>query len=144
MRESQAVHSSLRAFSPEAQIPRENIQRKEVSAQISVLQNSEQSFSLDRNGFIVLGFQNKHNEVDWGDEARLKDVHYPSVVAEVEHVLPEARCIALHHQFSPKRRDRLVFCLPGLLYSRYEDDTLRSLTQRDKTTPTANHPGRLT
>lgn len=132
------------AFSPEAQIPRDNIQRKEESVPISDLRNSEQSFSLDHNGFIVLGFQNKHNEVEWGDEARVKDLHYPRVVAEVEHVLPEARCIALHHQVGPKRRGRIVACLLGPLYSSCDDDTFRSLTQREKTTHTANRSGRLT
>ncbi|KAI9861754.1 MAG: hypothetical protein M1813_005103 [Trichoglossum hirsutum] len=84
------------AFTPEAQIPRENIQRKEVPVSISDLRGSEKLFSLDRNGFTVLKFQDKH-EADW-DETRVKDLHYSKIMSEIERDIPEARCIALHHQ----------------------------------------------
>ncbi|KAH0558785.1 hypothetical protein GP486_004575 [Trichoglossum hirsutum] len=92
------------AFTPEAQVPRENIQRKEVPVSISDLRGSEKLFSLDCNGFMVLEFQNKH-EVDW-DETRVKDLHYSKVVSEIERDIPEARCIALHHQI---RKRHLLF-----------------------------------
>jgi hypothetical protein len=101
------------AFTPGAQIPRENIQRKEVPVSISDLRGSEKLFSLDRNGFMVLEFQDKH-EVDW-DETRVKDLYYPKVVSEIERDIPEARCIALHHQVSSRRRSRPNFHLSELL-----------------------------
>ena len=90
------------AFTPEAQIPRENIDRKERSVPISDLRNYEQIFSLDRNGFMVLEFQDEHDEVDWSNETRVKDMHYSRVISEVERVLPESRCVALHHQVSSR------------------------------------------
>jgi hypothetical protein len=100
------VKPYILVFTPEAQIPRENIERKEVSVSISDLHDSEQSFSLDRNGFIVLEFQEaKHDsEVDWGNETRAKDVHYSKIVSEIEGALPETRYITLHHQINSKRR----------------------------------------
>ena len=42
------------AFTPEAQIPRDNIQRTEVPVSISDLRGNEERFDLDLNGFRVL------------------------------------------------------------------------------------------
>jgi len=92
-----AVKPYSLAFIPEAQIPRENIERKEVSVSISDLRDSGQLFSLDRNGFTVLEFQDKDDEVDWDNKERVSDMHYPKVVSEIERAIPGARCIVLHH-----------------------------------------------
>ena len=86
------------SFTPEAPIPRQNIERKEVSVLISDLRGSEQLFSVDRNGFMVLEFQDQYQEADWDDETSVRAVHYPKIVSEVERAIPEARCIALYHQ----------------------------------------------
>lgn len=88
------------AFTPQVPIPRENILRKEVSVLISDLRNVEQPFSLDRNGFTVLEFQEKHEDIDWNDETKVKEVHYPKIALQIELALHEARCIPLFHQVS--------------------------------------------
>lgn len=92
------------AYTPEIQIPRSNIERREVSVSISDLRGSEQLFSLNRNGFRVLEFQGPYNDVDWDNKTSVKEVHYLEIVSKIEHVFPEARCVALHHQVSSKRR----------------------------------------
>lgn len=92
------------AFTPVAQIPRENIQRTEVSVSVSDLRGSEPSLSLHRNGFQVLEFENIHDEIDWDNNTDVQTVHYPRISSEVERILPGARCIALHHQVSSGHR----------------------------------------
>ena len=92
------------AFTPEAQIPRDNIERREVSVSISDLRGSEQLFSLNHNGFMVLDFQGPYDDADWTNKTSVKEVHYPKIVSEVERVFPEARCVALLHQVNSKRR----------------------------------------
>ena len=90
------------SFIPETQIPRNNMERREVSVSISDLRGSEQLFSLNRNGFMVLEFQSPHNDVDWDNKTSVKEVHYPKIVSEVERVVPGARCVPLHHKVSSK------------------------------------------
>jgi len=85
---------------PEVNMPRDNIERKEVSVNISDLRGSEELLSLDNNGFMVLSFQNEHSVIDWESETMVKDVHYPEVVSEVKNAFPDAHCHALHHQVS--------------------------------------------
>ncbi|KAL8831928.1 MAG: hypothetical protein Q9170_005090 [Blastenia crenularia] len=86
------------AFTPAAQIPRENIQRKEVSLAISDLRGSEHLFTLDCNGFRLLKLHDQHDKVDWDNEISVRELHYPKIVSEVQNAFPGARCIALHHQ----------------------------------------------
>src|ERR1700709_193749 len=87
------------AFTPEVNIPRDNIERREVSVNISDLRGSEELFSLSNNGFMVLNFQNEHGVIDWESETMIKDVHYPKVISEVENAFPDADCChVLHHQ----------------------------------------------
>ena len=128
------------AFTPEAQIPRENIERQEVSVSISDLRDNESSFSLDRNGFVVLDFQEQYDKVDWENETSVKAVHYPYVQLEVQHALPGSRCTALHHQVSikPSGTWLWLFHSPSL---RSANDILCSLSQPEKTTPLANPSG---
>lgn len=90
------------AFTPEAQIPRDNIQRTEVPVSISDLRGNEERFDLDLNGFRVLRFRDEHNEIDWDEVKMVEDLHYPRVVSAVEQLIPGAQCIALHHQVSPR------------------------------------------
>ena len=101
------------AFTPEAGIPRENIERKEEIVSISDLRNSEESFSLDRNGLMVLNFHDKQAEINWGDETKVEDVHYSKVVSEIESVFPGARCFVSHHQVSSNCCVRSTLSSPG-------------------------------
>lgn len=89
-------------FTPEAQIPRENIKRTEVPVLISDLRGSEKSYSLDHNGFMVLGISDGNDKVDWDDKEMVKIVHYPTVVSELERAFPGARCIPLNHKVNSK------------------------------------------
>jgi hypothetical protein len=102
------------AFTPEVQMARENIERKEVLVSISDLRGSEQLFSLDNNGFMVLKFQDHYREVDWDNEGIVKDVHYSEIVSEVERAIPNARCIALHHQVRLNSHRQFDFYLTRL------------------------------
>lgn len=86
------------AFQPDVDIPRHNIKRKEVSRTILDLRGSEHEFTLDRNGFMVLNFQEVLTPIDWDNKATVKQIHYPRVVAEIECTLPGVRCLPLRHQ----------------------------------------------
>ncbi|KAL9028781.1 MAG: hypothetical protein Q9196_002904 [Gyalolechia fulgens] len=79
------------AFTPAAQIPRENIRRKEVLLAISDLRGSEHMFTLNRNGFVVLRFHNQHDNIDWDNEMRVKELHYLKIVSVIQGVFPGAR-----------------------------------------------------
>jgi hypothetical protein len=43
-------------------------------------------------------FQGPNDDVDWDNKTSVKEVHYPKIVSEIERAIPEARCVALHHQ----------------------------------------------
>jgi hypothetical protein len=88
------------AFQPDVDIPRHNIKRKEVSRIILDLRGSEHEFTLDRNGFMVLNFQDFLTPIAWDNKATVKQIHYPRVVAEIERTLPGVRCLPLRHQVS--------------------------------------------
>lgn len=103
--EENALYATVKpytlAFTPEPEIPRENIQRREVSLTISDLRGNERMFTVDRNGFMVLNFPDQHKKVDWDNKSEVIDVHYPNIVAQIQDAFPEAQCVALRHQVSP-------------------------------------------
>ena len=94
------------AFTPETQIPRDNIECREVYVSVSDLRGSEQLFSLNDNGFMVLEFQSPYTDVDWDNKTSVKEVHYPNIVSEIERVVPEARSDL------PVLQSRSCLCFP--------------------------------
>ena len=86
------------AFTPEIDIPRENIRRKEFSVPIKDIRGSIKDPSLQDNGFMVLQLQEKDTDIDWTDERNVKEAHYPQIVRDVENALPGVHCAVLHHQ----------------------------------------------
>ena len=98
--DGQAVQFSLHSGDPDT------IERREVSVSISDLRSSEQLFSLNLNGFIVLEFQGPYDDVDWDNKKSVKEVHYPNIVSEIERVVPEARSDL------PGLKSRSCLCFP--------------------------------
>lgn len=85
------------AFTPDSQIPRENIEREEVPTTISDMRSSTTRFTLDLNGFMIVQLSDEHPEVEWKREENVKTKHYPRVIADIEQSIPGCRCIPLTH-----------------------------------------------
>lgn len=91
------------AFTPAVEMPRENIERKEVSVNIFDIRGSDKEFSLEKNGFMILPFQGECANIDWDNEKCVKDIHYPRVISEIKNAFPGAECIPLSSKVSQKR-----------------------------------------
>lgn len=83
------------AFTPAADIPRENIERTEVSVEISDIRGRKESFNLNQNGFMVISSPGEHAKVDWDNERSVREVHCPNVISEIKRAFPGSECIPL-------------------------------------------------
>ncbi|KAJ0120518.1 methyltransferase like protein [Diaporthe amygdali] len=91
------------AFTPDQQIPRENIQRQEVPIRISDMRNSDTDFDLESNGFTLLTLPGNEQDLDWENVEDVRNIHYPEVVSAVESAISGASCRVLRHQI--RKRD---------------------------------------
>ncbi|KAH7265629.1 uncharacterized protein BKA55DRAFT_535553 [Fusarium redolens] len=91
------------AFTPETEIPRENITRHEVEVLVSDIRTAKDVLTFDKNGFTIIDLREQDPDFDWTDEKLVKELHYPNVIESVEAAFQGARCIILRHQI--RKRD---------------------------------------
>ncbi|KAI9172708.1 hypothetical protein HJFPF1_02220 [Paramyrothecium foliicola] len=91
------------AFTPSISIPRENIEREEVSVQISDMRGREGEFNIGLNGFMILNLSQEPPSINWDDEQCVERDYYHLAAAQIENALPGYKCVPLSHKI--RKRD---------------------------------------
>jgi hypothetical protein len=85
-------------FTPENDVPRNNIQRKEVKdlliRDLRDLRDFSGQISLDRNGFTVLNLENNLTPDDCEDREKLQKLFFDELESSLKSLFPHS-CVAI-------------------------------------------------
>lgn len=91
------------AFTPDSDIPRDNIRREEKKKVILDIRARIDQLKFEHNGFTILELAEHPESAEWDDKKWVEKECYPAVIAGVKKAFPGASCLPLHHQI--RKRD---------------------------------------
>ncbi|EFX00240.1 methyltransferase [Grosmannia clavigera kw1407] len=75
------------AFTPETDVPRDNIERHEVPVGVLDIRGRREPLNFHHNGFAILNVPEVPTGMDWYDVQSVKGLRYPQIVSEIERVV---------------------------------------------------------